>query len=112
MSESTDPLTRGEFYAVIDKLTTSLGEELNKAFGFVYQRFDDMEARLERIETRLARVEDDVRVTQVDVNDVRSNMHDVRNDTRLIHPIFEWARTENAEFGELKVRVEKLEKKS
>lgn len=87
MADNDSPITRKEFDAVMEKFT----KELNKAFGFVYQRFDDIERRIERLE---------------------SDLHTVKNDTRMIHPMFEWIRTENEEFGELRVRVEKLEEKS
>ena len=79
------PLTRVEFYAFMD----SMVENLNKVFINFSKRFDDIERRLERLE---------------------SDVHTVQNEARLIHPMFELVRTDGAEVGQLKLRVDKLEK--
>ena len=82
-----DPLTRGEFIAFMERHAATL----NEAFGYIYKRFDDIEKRIDRLET---------------------DVHYVKNDTRLIHPMFELVRTDGTEVGELKIRVERLEKRS
>lgn len=93
------PLKRGEFIEFMEGFTKGL----NEAFGYIYNRFDDMERRLDKVELRLGKVEQ--RLDMVD-----RNLHYVKNDTRLIPMTFEMIRTDGAEIGELKVRVERLEK--
>ena len=98
MSKDTDPLTREEFHRYMGMYTEAMADSLNKAFGHVYRRFDDLEERMEGIERRLESLE--------------GTVHKVKNDTRMIKPIFEWARTDNDEFARLKVRVDELERQS
>lgn len=81
-----EPLTRGEFIEFMERHATAL----NEAFDYIFKRFDDIEKRIDRLET---------------------DLHYVKNDTRLIHPMFELVRTDGTEVGELKVRVERLEKR-
>lgn len=101
MSQDDTPLTRGEFA----KFANDLIEGLNTAFGHIYRRLDDIEQRMEKLEDRAGTMQDDI-------SDIRSNMHYVKNDTKMIRPMFELIRMDGAEMGELKVRVENLEKQS
>ena len=100
MSEKSGPLTIAEFATFMEQHAKSL----NEAFGYIFKRFDDIEQRLDILEQRLGTVEKSV-------SDVRTDVHTVKNDTRLIHPMFELVRTDGAEVGELRVRVERLEKR-
>lgn len=75
-----------------------MADNLDKTFDFVSRRFDDIERRIDHLEQN--------------TETIKSDLHCVRNDTRLIKPIFDWAGTESTEFGDLTLRVEKLEKQS
>ena len=100
-SKGDIPISRREFADFVDGFVTGL----NDAFKHMSRRLDDIERRLEHLEGKV----DSINST---VNNMSSAVHVIKNDTRVIHPMFELVRTDGAEIGELKLRVDKLEKGS
>ena len=46
------------------------------------------------------------------VNSMSSDVHGIKNDTKEYAPCLNWFRTDGAEIGEPKLRVDQLEKQS